>query len=65
MANVQVIDNNAEAELAEFARVNSNANHQAMLWHLHGKAENSGQLVLTPRSYCTCACGKTQPKTSG
>ena len=46
-AQVSTIDKNSEAELADFQQVSD----KPTVWHLHGKIDNSAELILTPDSY--------------
>ncbi|MGK0272442.1 MAG: hypothetical protein ACI88H_003113 [Cocleimonas sp.] len=47
-AQVSTIDNNSISELADFKKGTSD---KPVVWHLHGKIDNSAELVLTPDSY--------------
>ena len=46
-AKFKLLDNHADAELADFASVTSTP----QVWHLHGRIDNIKDLVLTPLSY--------------
>jgi hypothetical protein len=47
-AQVNSLDNNSTADLADFQR---QENDKPTVWHLHGKIDNRSELILTAESY--------------